>query len=214
MEPRTMCAPSGAVSPFARKGVSLLSDAYGECDIVVMICDERENPTRVCFDCVLCVSDGLCVCSLVILVVLCVCVPLSKICVWRDSLVAPTTTPRTGRRDGSLSRLANAASAGGVARGREVLENIPSLVSHSSGRLHQRSGVRESHVCGGAATWPSLAAVAAWRCAAACRIQKCNLRLRRAWGARPGPAPGRRSPATWANCALATGPRKHQTKSF
>ena len=33
-------------------------------------------------DCVSCVSDGLCVCSLVTLVVLCVCVPPSKICVY------------------------------------------------------------------------------------------------------------------------------------
>ena len=152
-----------------------------------MICDERENPTRVCFDCVLCVSDGLCVCSLVILVVLCVCVPLSKICVWRDSLVAPTTTPRTGRRDGSLSRLANAASAGGVARGREVLENIPSLVALIQVvdfiRV-QRSGVREvgkSRVRGGAATWPSLAAVAVRQRA------KTQSRETRVGGARPGP---------------------------
>ena len=36
----------------------------------------------------------------------------------------------------------------------EVLKIISSLEAHSSGRLHQRSGVRESCVRGGAASWP------------------------------------------------------------
>ena len=50
---------------------------------------------------------------------------------------------------------------------------------HSSGRLHQRSGVRESRVRDGAAPWPSLAAVAV--CGG---LQECNLTARvgcKAW---------------------------------
>ena len=41
----------------------------------------------------------------------------------------------------------------------DVLKINSSLEAHSSDRLHQRSGVQESRVRGGAASWPSLAAV-------------------------------------------------------
>ena len=48
----------------------------------------------------------------------------------------------------------------------------PRLQAHASGRLHQRSGVRESRVRGGAASWPSLVA------AAVCGgVQECNVCL-------------------------------------
>ena len=61
-----------------------------------------------------------------------------------------------------------------------VLKFTSSLEAHSSDRLHQRSGVRAiARVRGGAASWPSLAAVAEFG-----GVQECN--LRRAWGARRG----------------------------
>ena len=65
----------------------------------------------------------------------------------------------------------------------EVLKIISSLEAHSSVRLHQRSGVRESRVRGGAASWPSLAAVAV--CGG---VQECNLAARvgcEAWADSP-----------------------------
>ena len=92
----------------------------------------------------------------------------------------------------------------------EVLKIISSLEAHSSGRLHQRSGVRESRMRGGAASWPSLAAVAV--CGG---VQECNLAARVGSGVRaacawaaltrdPGP-PGRLPHvACWPR---ATGPR-------
>ena len=57
----------------------------------------------------------------------------------------------------------------------EVLKIILSLEAHSSVRLHQRSGVGQSRVRGGAASWPSLAAVAVYG-----GVRECI--SRRAWG--------------------------------
>ena len=69
------------------------------------------------------------------------------------------------------------------AQSREALDIKSSSRGALLGRLHQTSGVRESRVRGGAAIWPSLAAVAA--CGG---VRECNFaaRLEReAWADAP-----------------------------